>query len=137
MFTILQTILTYICEQTNGEPETRASGAILLMGKGRLYYSSEQGAGMYWVSILQNLTGMFYIGHMDDLDQRLISHNRSDQVRGKFTRKNGPWTLVWCERWSTRSSAMARERQIKAKKSSRWIRENLLKGRVPICRVTT
>jgi predicted GIY-YIG superfamily endonuclease len=39
--------------------------------------------------------------------------------------------LVWSEEHPTRSSAMARERQVKAKKSARWIRENLLNGRVP------
>ena len=86
---------------------------------------------MVWVYILQNPQGVFYVGHTDDLQARLASHNREDQIAGKFTRKNGPWELVWSEEHQTRTSAMARERQVKAMKSARWIRERLLDGRVP------
>lgn len=86
---------------------------------------------MYWVYILQNPDGKFYIGSTDDLEQRLHSHNRTDKVLGKFTRKNGPWDLVWREEHPTRASVMLRERQVKAMKSARWIREVLLNGRVP------
>ena len=86
---------------------------------------------MFWVYILQNQQGKFYIGHTDDLANRLQSHNRTDKLLGKFTRKNGPWQLIWSEAHPTRSAAINRERQIKAMKSARWIRENLLNGRVP------
>jgi len=86
---------------------------------------------MFHVYILQNPKGKFYVGHTDDLPARLHSHNRTDKQIGKFTRKNGPWELVWSEQHPSRASAMARERQIKAKKSARWIRDSLLDGRVP------
>jgi putative endonuclease len=86
---------------------------------------------MMWVYILQNPQGRFYIGQTDDLAIRLANHNRTDKLDGKFTRKNGPWVLVWSEEYSDRSTAMQRERQIKRMKSARWIRENLLNGRVP------
>jgi putative endonuclease len=86
---------------------------------------------VFWVYILQNPAGQFYIGQTDDLETRLHSHNRTDKLAGKFTRKSGPWELVWSEKHPTRSSAMRRERQIKAMKSARWIREMLLNGRVP------
>jgi predicted GIY-YIG superfamily endonuclease len=86
---------------------------------------------MFWVYILQNPQGVFYVGQTDDLQARLASHNCNDKIAGKFTRKNGPWELVWSEEHPTRSSAMARERRIKAMKSAKWIRENLLNGRVP------
>ena len=89
---------------------------------------------MYWVYILQNPQGRFYVGHSDDLPARLDSHNRSDKVLGKFTRKNGPWTLVWREAHATRALAMNRERAIKAMKSARWIRQHLLNGGVPTSR---
>jgi putative endonuclease len=92
---------------------------------------SEHGASMYWVYILQNPDGKFYIGQTDDLQHRVHSHNRTDKTLGKFTRKHGPWELVWNEEHPTRSSAMARERQIKNMKSARWIREHLRNGRVP------
>ncbi len=89
---------------------------------------------MFWTYILQNPAGRFYIGQTDDLTTRLENHNRTDAVGGKYTRKNGPWVLVWSEEHPTRSAAMTRERQIKSMKSARWIRENLLKGRVPTSR---
>ena len=86
---------------------------------------------MFWAYILENPHGHFYIGHTSDLEQRLASHNRPDRVAGKYTRKHGPWRLVWTEQHPTRAKAMTRERQIKAWKSARWIRLELLKGRVP------
>ena len=86
---------------------------------------------MFWVYILQNPAGKFYVGQTDNLEHRLYSHNRDDKTLGKFTRKNGPWHLVWSERHPTRASAVARERQIKMMKSAKWIREELLNGRVP------
>ena len=89
---------------------------------------------MYWVYILQNPAGRFYVGQTDDLSTRLANHNRTDVLAGKYTRKNGPWTLVWSELHPTRSAAMERERQIKSMKSAQRIRKNLLNGRVPTSR---
>ena len=89
---------------------------------------------MFWVYALQNPQGQFYIGQTENLDVRLHSHNRTDKTLGKFTRKNGPWELVWSEEHPTRAAAMAREREIKGMKSAKWIRERLLNGRVPTCR---
>ena len=86
---------------------------------------------MFWVYIIKNPAGRLYVGQTDDLAVRLANHNRVDRIAGKFTRKHGPWTLVWSEPHPSRSEAMARERQIKAMKSARWIREHLLNGRVP------
>ena len=90
-----------------------------------------RGQMAFWAYILRNAKGRFYIGQTEDLPERLKSHNRTDAVLGRYTRKHGPWALVWSEEHPTRASAMARERQIKQMKSARWIRENLLNGRVP------
>jgi len=73
---------------------------------------------MVWVYILQNPAGRFYIGQTDDLSTRLQNHNRLEKTAGKFSRKNGPWKLVWSEAHPTRAAALAREKQIKAMKSS-------------------
>jgi putative endonuclease len=89
---------------------------------------------MFWTYVLENPDGRFYIGHTNDLVVRVANHNRTDKSGGKFTRKNGPWKLVWSEPHPTRSAAMQRERQIKSMKSARWIREALLHGRVPTSR---
>ena len=81
---------------------------------------------MFWVYILENLKGKFYVGQTQNLAQRLQDHNRTDCFEGHFTRKNGPWKLVWYEAHSSRSSAVLKERQIKGMKSAKWIRANLL-----------
>ena len=52
---------------------------------------------MFWVYVLENPYGKFYVGQTEDLAKRLTFHNRTDNVDGHFTRKNGPWELVWSE----------------------------------------
>ena len=79
-----------------------------------------------YVYILENPAGRLYIGQTSDLSSRLDDHNSTGPVQGKFTRKNGPWRLLWTESHLSRSSAVLRERQIKSWKSARTIRERLL-----------
>jgi putative endonuclease len=81
---------------------------------------------MFWVYLLQNPDGKFYFGQTDNLDLRVANHNRTDEIDGKYTRKKGPWTLVWSEEHPNQASAMARECAIKAWKSARTIRTSLL-----------
>jgi putative endonuclease len=52
---------------------------------------------MFWVYILQNPAGRVYIGQTDDVDRRLREHNDPQLGLGKYTHKNGPWSLVWKE----------------------------------------
>ena len=80
----------------------------------------------FWVYVLENPSGRFYIGQTDELARRVAEHNSADPTGARYTRKNGPWRLVWSEPHPTRADAMQRERKIKGMKSSRWIRENLL-----------
>ena len=68
---------------------------------------------MFWVSLLENTKGQFYICYTNNLENRISSHNRTDKISGKFTLKNGPWTFVWSEEHLVRSIAMQREREIK------------------------
>jgi len=82
----------------------------------------------FWVYVLENEDGRFYVGQTDDLDRRVVEHNDTGPAQGKYTLKNGPWKLVWSERHFNRASAMRRERQIKRMKSARWIRAHLLQG---------
>ena len=86
----------------------------------------DAGEGPFWAYVLENAAGGFYVGHTDDLQRRLAEHNDAQRSKSKYTRKHGPWRLVWSEQHSSRSSAVRRERQIKGMKSTRWIRENLL-----------
>ncbi|MEM0964751.1 MAG: GIY-YIG nuclease family protein [Verrucomicrobiota bacterium] len=81
---------------------------------------------MFHVYILENPAGRFYIGQTSDLKARIADHNRTDEIEGKFTRKNGPWKLIWSEEHPDRRSAMRREREIKSWRSSAMIRRKLL-----------
>jgi predicted GIY-YIG superfamily endonuclease len=81
---------------------------------------------MFWVYVLQNSAGRFYTGQTDDLDRRLSEHNYPEAGSGKYTHKNGPWHLVYSEIFENRSEAVQRERFIKARKSTKWIKANLL-----------
>src|SRR5262245_22428693 len=81
---------------------------------------------MFCVYILQNPKDLFYIGHTDDLVTCALCLHDALPICRKFTRKNGPWILVWSEEHPDRSSATRREREIKNWKSARLIRERLL-----------
>ncbi len=48
------------------------------------------GANSFWVYILQNQRGRFYIAQTEDLEARVEFHNRTDSIDGHFTRKRGP-----------------------------------------------
>ena len=80
----------------------------------------------FWVYVLENPKGRYYIGQTDNLDRRLEEHRSEEKIGTKFTHKNGPWELVWSEEHPDRSSAMQREKQIKRMKSAKWIKANLL-----------
>ena len=86
----------------------------------------------YYVYVLRNPKGRFYVGQTRHLDQRLTQHNANPEEGETWPRKHGPWELAWSEPHPTRASAIRRERQIKSMKSARWIREHLL-AEDPVC----
>ena len=73
----------------------------------------------YWVYILRSeSSGRFYVGHTNDLEDRLLRHNEG---RVQVTKNRGPWHLVYREEFPTREAAVARERAIKGRKSRGYI----------------
>ena len=75
---------------------------------------------MYFVYILQSEpTGRFYVGHTENLIVRFHQHQSG---ANRSTRNRGPWWMPYYEVYETRSDAMNREREIKAKKSAASIR---------------
>ncbi|MCG6980003.1 MAG: GIY-YIG nuclease family protein [Deltaproteobacteria bacterium] len=73
----------------------------------------------YYVYILRSQKdGSYYIGHTQDLDSRLERHN---QGRVTYTKSKRPWELAYLEKYPDRSSAMAREEEIKKRKSKDFI----------------
>ena len=74
---------------------------------------------MFFVYILQSLSsGRFYVGQCDHLIERFREHQRGGSAA---TRGRGPWQMPYYEIYATRSEAVRRERQIKAKKSAESI----------------
>jgi putative endonuclease len=74
---------------------------------------------VYYVYIIQSeKSGRYYTGFTDDLERRLNEHNNGENPS---TRNKGPWELVYSEEYGTRSEAVNREREIKAKKSRKSI----------------
>ena len=60
----------------------------------------------------------YYIGYTDDLPARLAQHNNGIST---FTAKAADWILKWSEQQPAREAAMQREKQIKQKKSRKYI----------------
>ncbi len=89
---------------------------------------------VYFVYILRNVAGKFYVGQIRKLGLRLVSHNETGASEGKNTRKNGPWELVHHETHETRAEGMRRERVIKAWKSAERIRALVTGGQSPVKR---
>jgi len=69
---------------------------------------------MYWAYILKSeKTGKHYIGSTDDVEARLVRHNRG---RNKSTKLGIPWKLIHSEPFPTKQEAYRREFQIKSYK---------------------
>lgn len=56
----------------------------------------------------------YYIGSTDDLDKRLIKHNKG---YSRYTKNKGPFKIVYKEEFKTRSEAKKREYYLKSLKS--------------------
>ena len=70
-------------------------------------------AGAYWVYVLRNPEGKFYIGLTDDVGRRLNDHNSG---QSKWTRKFGPWEVVWQKGPMTLTEARRLENWLKRQK---------------------
>ena len=60
----------------------------------------------------------YYVGYTDDLEWRLERHNSG---WGKYTRRGVPWKLKYTESFERKTEAIKREREIKKKKSRKYI----------------
>ncbi len=74
---------------------------------------------MYFVYLLQSQKdGHFYIGHTQDVQQRLQYHNSG---RSKYTKNRGPWHLMAYKTFESRSEAMKEEYRLKRLKNKERI----------------
>ena len=60
----------------------------------------------------------YYIGHTENVENRLFRHNNSGS---KFTKKTNDWVVKYTEEFSTKAEAATRELEIKKKKSRKYI----------------
>ena len=86
---------------------------------------------MYYVYILYSRTkDRYYVGYTHNIEIRLSKHNAGATPS---TRGGRPWELVYSEEYIDKSSALFREREIKSKKSRKYIEHLVAKGwSVPI-----
>lgn len=80
----------------------------------------------YYAYMLKSKSsGRHYYGHTADLDERLKSHNSS---QNKYTRSRGPWTLLAYKACATRGEAMKIENKLKRMKNPKralnWLKKN-------------
>ena len=81
---------------------------------------------MFYLYILQSLKdNSFYIGVTHNLEKRIEFHNKGLQ---RYTKKKVPWKLVYYEIYKDKTSALKREREIKKKKSRKYILELINKN---------
>jgi len=74
---------------------------------------------LFYVYIIYSSTlDKFYTGYSSDLPKRLEEHNAGIST---FTSASGDWILKYSEAFSSREGAMKREREIKKKKSRKYI----------------
>ena len=67
---------------------------------------------MYFTYILKSkIKNWYYIGHTSDVENRLKQHNKGRSQSTKFYK---PFTMVYEERFNTKSEAFKREQQIKS-----------------------
>jgi putative endonuclease len=69
----------------------------------------------------------YYVGSTEDVEKRLQQHNAG---KSASTRAGIPWELIRTESFATRSEAVLRERQIKARGIGRYLADlqNLSSG---------
>ncbi len=79
---------------------------------------------MYSAYILQSSKdGRYYIGSTDNIENRLIKHNKG---YSRYTKGKGPFNLIYREDFLTRSEARKREYYLKSLKSKIAI-DNVIK----------
>ena len=80
--------------------------------------------GTFFVYILQSLKdGSFYVGECEDLDKRMSKHFDG---MSKYSASKRPLRLRYFELLPTRSDAIKREKEIKRKKSRKYLEFQLI-----------
>ena len=70
--------------------------------------------------IFSEKTNKYYVGHTENLEDRLERHNAG---RNLATKAGAPWILKYTEEFPTKAEASKREAAIKKKKSRKYIEQ--------------
>lgn len=82
---------------------------------------------MYYTYILKSTsTGKIYIGHTDNLKNRLKEHNT--EGKSNYTNKKGPWKIAWSKEFPDRGGAMNFENNLKRLKNKKDYINQLLQN---------
>jgi len=80
---------------------------------------------MYFVYIIKNTEGKYYVGYTKNIRERLERHNKN---RSDFTKNKVKWNLVYKERLLNKGDAIKRENYIKSQKSKKFIESLIYSG---------
>ncbi len=73
----------------------------------------------YYVYILYSGSlDRYYVGYAEDIELRMTWHMSNHKG---YTSKAKDWEIVYSEKYQTKGEAMSREREIKRKKSRKYI----------------
>ncbi len=78
----------------------------------------------FWIYLLRCADGSYYVGHTDNLEQRIGQHASGEL--GGYTSTRRPVELVYSEDFQTRDAAFAAEQQIKGWSGKK--KEALIRG---------
>lgn len=79
-------------------------------------------AKMWYVYVLHNKEGHWYIGSTKDLRKRILSHNLR---KNRSTKYGVPWKIIYCEISINQKDARARERYLKSGMGRRYLKNRL------------
>lgn len=77
---------------------------------------------MWYVYVLRNKQGRWYIGSTKDLRKRILRHNSG---MNKSTKYGVPWKLVYYEACLSKEDARAREKYLKSGMGRRYLKNRL------------
>lgn len=77
---------------------------------------------MWYVYLLQNNDGRWYIGSTKDLQKRILTHNSG---KNKSTKHGIPWKVIYCEISVNIKDARAREKYLKSGMGRRYLKNRL------------
>ena len=76
----------------------------------------------WYVYVLQNKDGKWYIGSTRDLKKRILNHNSG---KSRSTKYGIPWKVIYCEISLNINDARAREKYLKSGIGRRYLKNRL------------